>query len=102
VHRLLFHVVTFVLPSVAVAIALIIGAADAKAGPTPEEYVARVGPHAKLVKPGELVLDGRKMQCGQRPTVLDDKLDDVAAAYPGFIILNPSLLLKVPEPAPGP
>src|SRR5262245_8284838 len=65
------------------------------AGPTPEEYVAHVGGDAKIVAAGELTIDGYKLVCGQRPTVLDPKLDDYAAAYPGFIILNPTLLAKV-------
>ena len=38
------------------------------------------------------------MLCGQRPTVLDDKLDDYGAAYPGFLILNPKLLAEVSTP----
>jgi len=69
--------------------------AAAVAGPTPEEYMARVGAHAKLVPSGELKLDDRKVNCGRRPTVLDEKLDDYGAAYPGFLILNPKLLAKV-------
>lgn len=70
--------------------------ASAQAGPTPEEYAAHVGGDAKIVGPGELKLDGRKMTCGQRPTVLDNQLDDYGAAYPGFLILNPKLISKVP------
>lgn len=66
------------------------------AGPTPEEYIARSGQGAKLVAPGDLEIDGRRIICGRRPTVLDDKLDDYGAAYPGFLILNPKLLDKVP------
>lgn len=66
------------------------------AGPTPEEYVTHVGGDAKIVPPGDLKLDGRKMMCGQRPTVMDSQLDDYGAAYPGFLILNPKLVAKVP------
>ena len=69
----------------------------ATAGPTPEEYLARSGDSAKLVPPGQLELDGRKVGCGHRPTVLDEKLDDYGAAYPGFLILNPKLMAKVPN-----
>jgi hypothetical protein len=69
--------------------------AAAAAGPTPEEYMARVGAHTKLVPSGELKLDERKVICGKRPTVLDEKLDDFGAAYPGFLILNPKLMAKV-------
>ena len=36
--------------------------------------------------------------CGQRPTVLDNNLDDYGAAYPGFLILNPKLLNRVSTP----
>ena len=71
---------------------------DSRAGPTPEEYVAHVGGDAKIVPAGELKLDGRKLLCGQRPTVLDNNLDDYGAAYPGFLILNPRLLNKVSTP----
>jgi hypothetical protein len=70
----------------------------AVAGPTPEEYAAKVGGDAKIVAPGDLVIEGRKMICGKRPTVLDSKLDDYGAAYPGFLILNPKLLAKVSAP----
>jgi len=73
-------------------------AAAAIAGPTPEEYMARVGAHAKLVPSGDLKLDERKVICGRRPTVLDEKLDDYGAAYPGFLILNPKLMAKVSTP----
>jgi hypothetical protein len=68
----------------------------ALAGPTPEDYASHVGGDSKIVKPGDLKLDGYKMMCGQRPTVLDNQLDDYGAAYPGFLILNPRLLNKVP------
>ena len=66
------------------------------AGPTPEEYVGHVGGDAKIVGPKELKIDGQRMICGQRPTVLDSQLDDYGAAYPGFLILNPKLLQRVP------
>lgn len=70
----------------------------AQAGPTPEEYIAHVGGDAQLKAAGELKIDGRKVQCGKRPTVLDNQLDDYGAAYPGFLILNPKLLNKVSTP----
>jgi hypothetical protein len=73
-------------------------AGAAVAGPTPEEYMARVGAGARLVPSGELKLDDRKVICGRRPTVLDEKLDDYGAAYPGFLILNPKLMAKVSTP----
>ena len=70
----------------------------ATAGPTPEEYAAHVGAGAQIVNSGDLRLDGKKAQCGQRPTVLDGQLDDYGAAYPGFLILNPKLMNKVSTP----
>ena len=66
--------------------------------PTPEQYVAHVGGDAKIVPAGEFSLDGNRMFCGSRATVLDSKLDDYAAAYPGFLIVNPKLITKVPTP----
>jgi hypothetical protein len=61
------------------------------APPTPEEYVREVGGDARIVPAGELTIDGHTVICGQRPTVLDSKLDDYGAAYPGFLILNPGV-----------
>ena len=82
--------------TVVVSATITLRAPTATAGPTPEEYVAHVGNDAKIVPPGELRLDGRKMTCGHRPTVMDNQLDDYGAAYPGFLILNPRLIAKVP------
>ena len=78
------------------AASLLLDAPAAAAGPTPEEYVAHVGGDAKIVPPGQLKLGSSKMLCGQRPTVLDNQLDDYGAAYPGFLILNPRLIERVP------
>jgi hypothetical protein len=64
-----------------------------KNGPTPQQYVARLG--GELVPPAQLVLDGRRMSCGSQPTVLDKNLNDAAAAYPKFTILNPNALLPL-------
>ncbi len=69
--------------------------ARAQGPPTPEEYVQHAGGDAKIVPAGMLTIDGHKMICGTRPTVLDSNLDDFAAAYPGFLILNPKLLAKI-------
>lgn len=63
--------------------------------PTPEEYVDHVGGDAHIIGPGEMKLDRYRVYCGQRPTVIDDKLDDYGAAYPGFLIMNRRLLAKV-------
>jgi hypothetical protein len=54
------------------------------APPTPEEYVKTVGGDAQIIPAGMLLIDGNKLICGRRPTVLDSKLDDYGAAYPGF------------------
>jgi hypothetical protein len=74
------------------------GVITAVAGPSPDEYVTHVGGDARIVPSGDLRLDGRKVLCGQRPTVLDNRLDDYGAAYPGFLILNPRLMNKVSTP----
>ena len=66
--------------------------------PTPEEYIQHTGGEATLVPSGEFVLDGIKLYCGTRPTVIDNKLDDYGAAYPGFLIMNMRLLAKVTTP----
>ncbi len=81
----------------AVALFAFVTAPHATAGPTPEEYSAHVG-NAQIVQSGDLRLDGRRVYCGQRPTVLDNTLDDYGAAYPGFLILNPKLMNKVSTP----
>jgi len=88
------------LPAIAVGVTALLALLPAQgaAGPSPEEYVAHVGGEAKIVGFGELSLDGRKLVCGKRPTVLDTQLDDYGAAYPGFLILNPKLLSKVSTP----
>lgn len=71
-----------------------LAAAQTPGGPSVEDYMKQAGPNAKLIPYNELKLDGRKVNCGKRPTVLDEKLDDYGAAYPGFLILNPKLLDK--------
>ena len=88
------------LTPIAVALALMAATPGmaTEVGPTPEEYISHTGGAAQLVPSGDLRLDGRKMQCGIRPTVLDSQLDDYGAAYPGFLILNPKLLAKVSTP----
>jgi hypothetical protein len=63
--------------------------------PTPEEYVRKVGGEAKIVPAGQLEIDGQVLVCGRRPTVINNQLDDYAAAFPGFLILNLKLLAKL-------
>jgi hypothetical protein len=70
-------------------------AVSAEGDPTPEEYVRKVGGDAQIVPAGMLTIDGHKVICGTRPTVLDSSLDDFGAAYSGFLILNPKLLAKI-------
>lgn len=67
----------------------------AERGPTPQEYVRQIGGEAQIVPAGQLTIDGHKAACGNRPTVLDSSLNDYGAAFPGFLILNPTLLSKV-------
>jgi hypothetical protein len=68
------------------------------ATPTPEEYIGHAGGDSQLLPPGAFQLDGLRQSCGQRPVVVDNKLDDYGAAYPGFLIMNPRLLDKVSTP----
>jgi hypothetical protein len=81
-----------------VAVATIAVTAFAEGGPTPEEYIGYTNGTATLVPVGELKINGFRIQCGARPTVIDDTLDDYGAAYPGFIILNTKLLSKLTLP----
>ena len=80
-----------------VLVTALIAAAELRAqdNPTPEEYVRKVGGEAQIIPVGQLTIDGHKVICGMRPTVLDSTLDDFGAAYPGFLILNPKLLAKI-------
>jgi len=71
------------------------GAGSAHANPTAENYAKQVGA-SRIIAPTKLSIDGVRVSCGRRPTVLDNQLDDYGAAYPGFLILNPRLLAKVP------
>ena len=68
--------------------------ADADGSPTVEQYAAHVS--GRIIPAGQLKLDGYRLTCGRRPTVLDPTLDDYGAAYPGFLILNPKLIARVP------
>jgi hypothetical protein len=72
-------------------------AAVSDSGPTAEDYIGYTNGTAYLVPVGQLKIKGFRIQCGARPTVIDEKLDDYGAAYPGFIILNTKLLDKLPR-----
>ena len=65
--------------------------------PTPEQYLKSAGPDAKIVPSGALKVAGYSPRCGNRPTVLDNALDDYGAAYPGFVILNPKRMSRLPS-----
>ena len=69
--------------------------ASSQRPPSVNEYAAHVG-NARTIPAGGLVLDGIRLFCGRRPTVLDPSLDDNSAAYGGFLILNPKLIARVP------
>ena len=100
-HRSLRHWTQHAARAIVFAVSIIsfgAPASRAEGPPTPEEYVAHVGGDAKIVPPGQLTFDRRRLSCGQRPTVLDSQLDDFGAAYPGFLILNPRLMAKVSTP----
>lgn len=85
----------FALASVLAGLGLFQQASLAQRPPTVHEYAAHVN-NAPIVPYGSLVLDGHRLTCGRRPTVLDPSLDDYGAAYPGFLILNPNLIARVP------
>jgi hypothetical protein len=57
-------------------------------GPTVDEYLKEAGPDAKLVQHGDLKIDGKSVNCGKRPTVLNSNFDSWGGAFPGFVILN--------------
>jgi len=71
-------------------------AQDHDGNPTAEDYLAEFNPKAVIVPNGALVVAGRSLRCGARPTVLDPELDDYGAAYPGFLILNPDRMSRLP------
>jgi len=61
---------------------------DDPAGPTVDDYMKQAGPEAKLVPQGTLKVDGRIVNCGKRPTILNSNFDSWGGAFPGFLILN--------------
>jgi hypothetical protein len=87
--------VLFLVVSVSLATSPDRSVAAASGAPTVEQYAAHVG--GQIVPYGELVIDGSRLSCGRRPTVLDSTLDDYGAAYPGFLIINPRLIARVPK-----
>jgi hypothetical protein len=57
-------------------------------GPSLDEYLKEVGPDGKLVAHGALKIDGKSVNCGKRPTVMNPNFDSWGGAFPGFLILN--------------
>jgi hypothetical protein len=57
-------------------------------GPSLDAYVKEIGADAKVVPHGQLKIDGRAVNCGTRPTVLNPNFDSWGGAFPGFLILN--------------
>lgn len=59
-------------------------------------YIAAYG--GTLAPPGAVEIDGRRMACGQYPTVLNDDIRDFGESYPGFLVLNPRLFAGLARP----
>ena len=57
-------------------------------GPSLDEYLKSLGADGKLIAHGALKLDGKSVNCGKRPTVLNPNFDSWGGAFPGFLILN--------------
>jgi hypothetical protein len=67
-----------------------------RANITVDQYLEEAGGIAQFVPAGRLELGGKRMMCGNRPSVLDPEFDTWAGAYtdPGFIIVNPIYMDK--------
>ncbi len=57
-------------------------------GPSLNEYMKQIGPEGSVIGHGQLKLDGKAVNCGKRPTVLNPNFDSWGGAFPGFLILN--------------
>jgi len=57
-------------------------------GPTIDQYLEDAGPDAKMINHGSLKIDGKSVNCGKRPTVMNPNFDSWGGAFPGFVILN--------------
>lgn len=83
---------------------LLIGAAAATirglqfsyAHPTPAEYLDHLAGKGRLIPAGELSYDGASFSCSRFPAIIDPTLKDYAAAYFGFIMLNPKRFEQMP------
>ncbi len=65
------------------------------APPTLAEYLSYAP--GRTLAPAGYGVDGTPLACGKVQIVLNPKLDDVAAAEPGFVILNPAAFDKLPK-----
>lgn len=65
--------------------------------PTIDEVMAKAGPDARLIAAGAFAVEGTPTRCGDAVTVLDPRLDDVAAVFPGIIMLNEPAFNKLPK-----
>ena len=57
-------------------------------GPSLEDYLKQIGPDGAVIGHGQLKLDGKAVNCGKRPTVLNPNFDSWGGAFPGLLILN--------------
>ena len=63
--------------------------------PTIAQYLA-FAPDRSMAPPGYSI-DGTGVACGKVQVVFNPSLDNVAAAHPGFIIINPRQFDKLPK-----
>lgn len=63
--------------------------------PTLEEYLAFAP--GRTLAPSDYSVEGTPLTCGTAKLVLNPKLDDVAAAEPGYMIINPAAFDKLPK-----
>ena len=63
--------------------------------PTLEQYIAYAP--GRTLAPADYKIDGVPAACGKVRIVLNTALNDVAAAHPGFVILNPKHFAVLPK-----
>ncbi len=61
--------------------------------------LAVAAPRGKLIKPGRLMIDGLRVNCGRTPVLISERSPDFGAARRGLIILNPLKLRRLPRDA---
>ena len=86
----------FFFPALSCVLSGVAAAQPLTRNPTPQDYVERTGGGATIVPPQQLVIDGQRINCGRWATVLDPNLDDYAASYPQFVVLNMQYVAKAP------